>query len=94
MDRESTIGVIGLGLVGSALVERLSAAGYALVGYDVDTPKIEALEQFGVEPATSPADVSARARRLILSLPTSREVRVVIEGVDSIDGINGVLESA
>jgi 3-hydroxyisobutyrate dehydrogenase-like beta-hydroxyacid dehydrogenase len=94
MDRESTIGVIGLGLVGSALAERLSAAGFPLVGYDVDTAKIGELKRFGVVPAMSPAEVSTHARRLILSLPTSTEVRDVIEGVDSIDGIDGVLETA
>jgi 3-hydroxyisobutyrate dehydrogenase-like beta-hydroxyacid dehydrogenase len=91
MDRDSTIGIIGLGLVGSALAERLSAAGFPLVGYDVDTAKIGELKRFGVVPAASPAEVSSQARRLILSLPTSTEVRDVIEGIE---GTEGVLETA
>ena len=32
----STIGVIGLGLMGSAAAARLTSAGFTVVGYDVD----------------------------------------------------------
>ena len=31
-----TVGRFGLGLIGMALAERLLAAGYGVVGYDVD----------------------------------------------------------
>ena len=40
---QAVIGVVGLGYVGLPLVRAMHAAGYAVVGYDVDPAKIEAL---------------------------------------------------
>jgi 3-hydroxyisobutyrate dehydrogenase-like beta-hydroxyacid dehydrogenase len=34
------VGLVGLGLVGSALAERLIAAGFRVEGYDVDPASI------------------------------------------------------
>lgn len=42
--RQATIGVVGLGYVGLPLVRALHAAGFAVVGYDIDLRKIEDLK--------------------------------------------------
>ncbi len=42
--REARIGVIGLGYVGLPLAVELGKAGFRVVGFDVDTKKIESLE--------------------------------------------------
>ena len=68
------VGVIGLGLVGRAIAARLGAAGFALVGYDVD-PK--ALAAFGGEKAASPAAVAAKARRIVLAVYDTPDVERV-----------------
>ena len=36
------VGLIGLGLLGSAMYERLRAAGFEVTGYDIDPAKTEA----------------------------------------------------
>lgn len=74
------IGLIGLGLVGSALAERLLAHGYAVVGYDIDPARSEALRSVGGEPAAGPAAVAERCTRILLSLMTTAIVRQVVEG--------------
>ena len=48
---KETVGLIGLGLVGSALAERFTAAGFGLVGCDVDAGKVRALAGLGVAAA-------------------------------------------
>ncbi len=83
----NTLGLIGLGLVGSALVERFSQAGFAIAGYDNNPSKIT---QHGsrIDPCGSPAEVAANARRIVLSLPDSSIVNTVVEGKE------GILETA
>ena len=39
------IGIVGLGLMGSALAQRLLEAGYAVLGFDIDREKRPALEK-------------------------------------------------
>ncbi len=82
------IGVIGLGLLGSALAERLLAAGYDVIGFDLDATARSRLATLGGKPVDSAAEVvaaaaasSAVAARLLLSLPDSTIVRQVIDAL-------------
>jgi 3-hydroxyisobutyrate dehydrogenase-like beta-hydroxyacid dehydrogenase len=74
------IGLIGLGLVGMAIAERLLAEGYEVWGCDIDADRCEDAESLGVKVCESPADVGRRARRVMLSLPGSDVVGEVAEG--------------
>jgi 3-hydroxyisobutyrate dehydrogenase-like beta-hydroxyacid dehydrogenase len=58
-----TVGLIGLGLLGGAIAERLTQAGFVVYGYDVRP-------ECGGQ-AASAADVARNARRILLSLPNS-----------------------
>ncbi|MEW6360475.1 MAG: NAD(P)-dependent oxidoreductase [Planctomycetota bacterium] len=78
------IGLIGLGLLGSALAERLAAAGFTVIGHDTDAARYDALKVLGVERADSPREVAERAKRIVLSLPNSPVVESVVEGKDGI----------
>jgi len=64
------IGLIGLGLVGSALRTRLQGAGFEVVGYDINPERNPE--------AKSPAAVAAACRRIVLSLPNSPVVASVV----------------
>jgi 3-hydroxyisobutyrate dehydrogenase-like beta-hydroxyacid dehydrogenase len=67
------IGLIGLGLVGSALRARFREAGFDVVGYDTNP---------GRHPdAASPAGVATACRRIVLSLPNSPVVAAVVDGM-------------
>jgi 3-hydroxyisobutyrate dehydrogenase-like beta-hydroxyacid dehydrogenase len=81
------IGLIGLGLVGSAMAERLKADRFNVVGFDIEKAKCEQLEQLGGQAVNSPAQVAEQAGRIILSLPDTDAVLQVVEGS------GGILES-
>jgi 3-hydroxyisobutyrate dehydrogenase-like beta-hydroxyacid dehydrogenase len=72
------VGIIGLGLVGSAIAERLLAAGYQVAGFDVVAKRQAELQAMGGCPFDSAAAVIERADRIILSLPTSDVVGEVL----------------
>ena len=74
------IGLIGLGLVGTAMAERLIADRFNVVGFDIDRAKCEQLELLGGQAVDSPAQVAEQAGRVILSLPDTDAVLHVVEG--------------
>jgi 3-hydroxyisobutyrate dehydrogenase-like beta-hydroxyacid dehydrogenase len=80
------VGLIGLGLLGSAIAERLLAAGQSVVGFDLDPARRAEFEQAGGRVAASVGDVYGRASVLFLSLPDSHIVeRVTSEFVAAAD---------
>src|SRR5688572_661453 len=72
------IGLIGLGLVGSALAERLLAAGHVVCGFDLEQSRCAELVQQGGTSAASAGEVVAAADFCLLSLPTSDIVAQVL----------------
>ena len=80
-DQRLSAGVIGLGLLGSAIVQRLEERGFAVIGFDVDSARATEL---GVTQASSPAELATRVERLVLCLPDSDAVEEVCFGVDGL----------
>ncbi len=74
------IGLVGLGLVGTAMAERLLAEQFEVVGFDIDSTKCEHLEQLGGKALGSPAKVAEQVERVVLSLPDTDVVLQVVEG--------------
>ncbi|HJS71538.1 MAG TPA: NAD(P)-dependent oxidoreductase [Acidimicrobiia bacterium] len=72
-----TIGVIGLGVMGSAMARNLVGAGHDVLGYDIDPSRLTTLADFGGEPAHSAGEVSAIAEIVVFSLPTTDALAVV-----------------
>jgi 3-hydroxyisobutyrate dehydrogenase-like beta-hydroxyacid dehydrogenase len=80
----TTVGVVGLGLLGHAVASRLLAAGHAVVGYDVLAEKVEALRVLGGKPAPSAAAVARDADPICALLPSLATVEAAILGPDGI----------
>jgi len=74
------IGLVGLGLVGTAMAERLLTEQFDVVGFDIDSKKCEHLEQLGGKAVSNPAQVAEQADRVVLSLPDTEVVVQVVEG--------------
>jgi 3-hydroxyisobutyrate dehydrogenase-like beta-hydroxyacid dehydrogenase len=72
-----TVGVIGLGIMGSAMSANLVKGGFTVHGYDVLPAAREALAQAGGKPAASAAQVAGQAEVLISSLPSSAALDAV-----------------
>jgi len=77
------IGLIGIGLLGSALAERFLAASYPVLAYDIDACRCEALEQMGGRAASDHAEVAASCDRVLLSLLTTDIVEDVLSRMDA-----------
>lgn len=66
----TTVGVIGLGIMGGAMAANLLEAGFRVVGYDVVPAARHALRRAGGVAARSNTDVARRAPVVITSLPS------------------------
>ncbi|MEZ5849895.1 MAG: NAD(P)-dependent oxidoreductase [Hyphomicrobiaceae bacterium] len=78
------IGFIGLGLMGAGATRRLCGLGHRVVGYDIRPGQIAAAAAWGVEAATSPADVARSSDIVLASLTTTAALTSVIEGADGL----------
>jgi 3-hydroxyisobutyrate dehydrogenase-like beta-hydroxyacid dehydrogenase len=72
-----TVGVIGLGIMGSAMSANLVKAGFAVHGYDVVPAQRTVLQEAGGHPARSAADVAEKAGIVITSLPSAAALHAV-----------------
>ena len=80
----SKIGLVGLGLVGTAIAESLLAQQFDVVGFDISPQGCHQLEKSGGKSMNSAVDVADRVDRVILSLPDTNAVRQVVEGSSGI----------
>jgi 3-hydroxyisobutyrate dehydrogenase-like beta-hydroxyacid dehydrogenase len=78
---KGTVGVIGLGIMGGSFAKNLVAAGWRVIGYDINAAKRREAQRAGVELANSAAEVAAAAPIILTSLPkpqalmdTAREI--------------------
>ena len=83
MTRDEPVGLVGLGLMGTALAERLIGAGKRVVGWDINPARVAALRERGGQVAGGAFEVFASCRRVVLSLPSHAEVAEVIRGADA-----------
>lgn len=74
MVERATVGVIGLGVMGSAMSRHIIAAGHEVVGFDIDPVR---RAEFAGSVAKSVADVARRAPITLLSLPSSEALAQV-----------------
>jgi putative dehydrogenase len=65
------IGVVGLGIMGSAMAEELIKCGYEVVGYDVSAPACKRLKVAGGKALASATAVADASAIVIVSLSTS-----------------------
>ncbi len=75
------IGLIGLGLLGSALAERFQAAGYSVLGHDIAPRRCAELSEVGVEIAATVQAIPPSVDAIVLCLPNSDVVRDVLQAI-------------
>lgn len=72
-----SIGIVGLGLLGTALADRLLSRGWTVTGFDVDDDRRDHLDQSGGKAVNSLSEI-ASFDLILLSLPTSQVVADVV----------------
>ena len=79
MPDRNPVGLIGVGLLGQALAQRLLGAGYEVVGFDLDPAKNAKLVELGGRPASTVADLAKRCDPIVLAVFSTDQVEEVIE---------------
>ena len=75
---EKTIGVIGLGNMGGAFAKNLVAAGFHVVGFDIDPAARRAARKAGAELAADAVTVARVAPVIITSLPNPAALHATV----------------
>jgi L-threonate 2-dehydrogenase len=76
--RPSAVGVIGLGIMGSAMSANLVKAGFEVMGADPVASARTSLRRAGGTPCESAAEVARRCGRIVLSLPSEAALDAVV----------------
>lgn len=82
----ATVGVVGLGAMGSRIARRLGDAGHELVVWNRNPAKAESLIAAGALAAATPADAARRAEAVITMVADPRALVDVTEGTDGVVG--------
>jgi len=78
MASRTPVGVIGVGLMGEVYARRLVAAGFTVIGFDVDPAKSERLAQFGGHAGTL-ADIAQKCDPIVVAVFNTEQVEDVVE---------------
>jgi L-threonate 2-dehydrogenase len=78
MTTHAPVGMIGLGLMGSALSARLIDAGISVTGFDIDAGRCTALKAKGGGLAISVSELAARCRMIIVAVYNADQVESVL----------------
>jgi 3-hydroxyisobutyrate dehydrogenase len=78
MASRTPVGVIGVGLMGEVYARRLVAAGFTVIGYDIDPAKTARLAQFGAQASTL-TDIAQECEPIVVAVFNTEQVEDVIE---------------
>jgi 3-hydroxyisobutyrate dehydrogenase-like beta-hydroxyacid dehydrogenase len=76
-----SIGVIGLGIMGSAVARRLAAAGREVIGFDIDPSRAQEIAEPRFRKAASSASAAEEADLLLTSLPAEDSLAAVVDAI-------------
>ena len=78
---KGVVGVIGLGIMGGAFAKNLAAAGWHVVGYDINAARRREAKSAGVELAASALEVAQKAPVVLTSLPKPRALTDTVRAI-------------
>ena len=82
----TVVGIVGLGIMGSAYGENLCKAGWRVIGFDVAQAQLDRLSAYGGEPRPSPRAVAEEADVILTALPSVAALEAAVDGPDGIAG--------
>ena len=84
MQRDAPVGIIGLGLMGTALSEQLIGAGVAVVGFDIDSSRCDALRDNRGKIATSAGELAGQCRAIVIAVYDGAQVEVLLGELEKV----------
>jgi 3-hydroxyisobutyrate dehydrogenase-like beta-hydroxyacid dehydrogenase len=83
MQPNEPVGIIGLGLMGTALSERLIEAKIPVIGFDIDSGRTEKLKANGGVIATSMRELAGRCRTIVIAVTSGEQVEALFDDLES-----------
>jgi putative dehydrogenase len=90
----TVVGVVGLGIMGSAIARSLVSAGWQVYGFDTDPDRQSILIGSGIEGTGSAAELVGRADIIITSLPTAESAHVTMTEIAAAASPKVVIEAS
>ena len=82
MSNAESVGLVGLGLIGTSLAQRLLAAGFTVHGYDVRSERNQNLAALGGHACASLREVAQASNTIVLAVFNTDQVESVLEAPD------------
>jgi len=86
---QNIVGMIGLGIMGSAISANLLKGGFEVVGFDIMPDRVDALCARGGRGAASIAEVAGQCQVIMTSLPSIAAFEEATQGPDGIAAAGG-----
>ena len=83
-EERPAVGFVGLGSMGSKVVERLLVAGYEVIGWNRSPGRAERLVERGMRAAASPREVAERAPAVLSMVTDTAAVEKIAGGPDGV----------
>ena len=87
MQSNVAVGIVGLGLIGTALSERLIEAKVPLIGFDIDPSRCDRLKASGAAVAASVHELAGRSRIIIVAVYSGEQVEALFGELESGAGL-------
>jgi 3-hydroxyisobutyrate dehydrogenase-like beta-hydroxyacid dehydrogenase len=81
MHINAPVGIAGLGLMGTALSERLIAAGEPVIGFDIDAGRCATLKACGGTVAASVRELAGRSRTIIIAVFSGEQASALFDEI-------------
>jgi 3-hydroxyisobutyrate dehydrogenase-like beta-hydroxyacid dehydrogenase len=82
MNAAAPVGVIGLGLMGTALSERLIDAGVPVIGFDIEPAAAAKLKAIGGALAASVRELAGRCRTILVAVYDGTQVEALFDEIE------------
>ena len=76
-----TVGIIGLGIMGGAIAKNLSAAGWHVIGFDIEKARCEEAKAAGVTIVGDAGALASQATNILISLPKPEALIATVEAI-------------
>src|SRR5262249_42967699 len=76
--REHPVGIIGLGIMGGAIGRNLTAAGWHVIGHDIDAARRAEAQAAGILIVGGAAKLAERAPHILVSLPNLQALHATV----------------
>jgi 3-hydroxyisobutyrate dehydrogenase-like beta-hydroxyacid dehydrogenase len=83
MKADAPVGIIGLGLMGSAFAERLTGAGIAVVGFDIEPASREKFRDNRGITAASARELAIRSRAILIAVYDGAQAEALFGDLES-----------